>query len=216
MKRVAVSAAALTFMLSSSVALATVVVLVSVDEMSREAKAVVRAKVVSQQAAWDEAHKRIHTYTELQVLERVHTAETIPDVVVVRTLGGIVGDVGMKVSGTSQFKAGEEVMVFLNADRLDSKNFVVIGMSQGKYSIDRSSGTAMAIPGVHGLAFANRTTGKIDAERGVKPGQLSLQALVAQVRVAVGQDNTSPKLVAPGQIVPGSKQQSPVAPVVQP
>ena len=194
------SAGAVCALSLASVAYATVVVPVSVDEMSREAAAVVRAKVVSQQSAWDDAHRRIHTYTELQVLERIQGE--VEGTVVIRTLGGSGGDVGMKVSGTTRFDVGEEVVVFLSQDRLQSGQFNVIGMSQGKYRVDRSVEPAMAVPDAHGLAYAKPSGGTIKVDRHEHPNQIALATLLAQVRTAL-QTPKAPAVTpkAPGVII---------------
>lgn len=140
---------------------ATIIVPRTLEEMSREAATVVRAKVVARQSAWDADHRRIHTFTELQVLQAVTGR---PDAtIVVRTMGGEVGDIGMRVAGVARFEVGEEVVVFLRADPVDAGHFQVIGMSQGKFTVDRSGPSPIAVASTEGLAFARRTeTGKLE------------------------------------------------------
>jgi hypothetical protein len=133
----------------------TIVVPMTIEDMAVEASCVARARVVNTQATWDDAHRRIYTYTEVQILERLHTKGEVLDSVVIRTLGGEVGNIGMKVSGTPQFALGEEVVVFLRSDPVDATQFQVIGMSQGKFHVERpDKGGAVAVPSVEGLAFA--------------------------------------------------------------
>lgn len=198
--------------LGASRAEATVIVPLSVEEMSREAAAVVRGKVVSRQGAWDEEQRRIYTYTEVQVSETLHAKGSVPPTLVIRTLGGEVGNIGMKVSGTPQMTPGEEVLLFLRIDALDASQFQVIGMAQGKYRIERSaSGELLAVPSVEGLAFARPDAkGNVRVERDHHdhaPGAVKLSELRQQVQAAVRAP--APKLEpnVPGQTPPAAVPQ---------
>ncbi len=178
----------LAVLLASQVAQATIIVPRSLPEMATESSAVVRAKVVQRQAAWDSDHRRIHTYTELQVLETVHEAKALPATIVVRTMGGEVGDIGMRVAGVARFEVGEEVLLFLRDDPMQANHFQVIGMSQGKYRIDRSGPSVLAVPSVEGLAFATRdATGKMKVGEGgaVNLTAVPLVDLIAQVKASL-------------------------------
>ena len=185
-----------TGLLLPGLAAATIIVPRTLEEMARDSAAIVRAKVVQQQSAWDEAHRRIHTYAELEVLESIH-GRPAGATLVVRTLGGEVGDIGMRVSGTASFRVGEEVLVFLRADPVDAERFQVVGMSQGKYTIDRSGEAPVAVASVAGLAFAQRdASGKLAVEE--RPGDdraLPLATLVARVKAAL----QGPRPTAPSQ-----------------
>ena len=126
---------------------------------------------------------------EIQILERLHSTGDVANNVVVRTLGGEVGNIGMKVSGTPQFTLGEEVIVFLRNDPVDPTQFQVIGMSQGKFHVERpEKGGAVAIPSLEGLAFA-------------KPGYLGSDfASFMNAPSATGSDGAS----TIGPLAPGS------------
>ncbi|MCB1282514.1 MAG: hypothetical protein KDB18_13410 [Salinibacterium sp.] len=139
--RVAVVASTLATPLVAS---ATIVVPRTLEEMATHATAVVRAKVVARQSAWDADHRRIHTYTELALLETV-AGESAKGPLVVRTMGGEVGDIGMRVAGVARFEVGEEVVLFLRVDPLDRSHFQVVGMSQGKYVVDRSGAAPVLV-----------------------------------------------------------------------
>src|SRR5438105_2388677 len=95
------------------VASATVIVPRTIEEMAQDSAYVVRGRVLSTSAAWDEKHERIFTNTEIEVLDQIHGASDSPRRITVRTLGGEVGKIGMKVAGTERFTVNEEVVVFL-------------------------------------------------------------------------------------------------------
>lgn len=198
MRRTLTSVTAVAAFLLPGLAAATIIVPRTLEEMARESAAVVRAKVVQRQSAWDDDHRRIHTFAELQVLETVHGGG-LGDTLVVRTMGGEVGDIGMRVSGTASFTVGEEVLVFLRADPVDATRFQVIGMSQGKYTIDRAGPTPMAVASTAGLAFARRTaSGTLAVEGHANDDRaLPLATLLTRVKSALQTPQpTAPKTPA--------------------
>ena len=164
-------------------AVATVVVAKSVEQMTGEAQAVVLARVEGSRSAWDAANQRIYTYT---LLRRVESwSGEAPEQLTVRTLGGEVDGIGMKVSGTPRFRQGEEIVVFVRRDPADTASFRVVGLSQGTYRVDRTGTTPMAVSGAEGLAFAPtpNPTRRI-AQSSVpsdRPTRLSLSALRSRV-----------------------------------
>jgi hypothetical protein len=157
--------------------------------MALDANRVVHGRVVSSQASWDDQHQRIFTLTEVEVLDQIHGPNDVPKRVTIRTLGGEVGKIGMQVAGTEKFTANEEVLVFLRKDPVVANAFQVVGMSQGKYSIQAdASGQRVAVPSTEGLAFVKR-----DGESGVykvddnaaHPGRLSFDDLKKRISDAV-------------------------------
>lgn len=136
---------------------ATVMLPMSIEDLSKESLAVVRARVLDQTARWGEGKKRIYTHTRLEVIDPIHRSASIPAVIEVRTLGGEVDGLGMKVSGEARFTPGEQVVVFLGADRDSPALYRVVGMSQGKFRVHQEpEGRWVATPSLEGLAFAKR------------------------------------------------------------
>lgn len=134
---------------------ATIMVPLSLEDLTGDASAIVRARVVDRSAAWDDQRQRIYTTTVLDVTETVWSAAPLGRQVRVRTLGGEVGEVGMKVAGTPDLKLGEEVLLFLRDDARAAGAFAVIGMNQGRFSMRTdSAGRLIATPTWEGIAFA--------------------------------------------------------------
>ena len=170
-------------------------------------------------SAWDDSHKHIFTYTEIEVLEALRGASNAGHTMVLRTLGGEVGEVGMAVAGTAKFREGEEVVVFLRDDPVRAGDFQVIGMSQGKYRVKRTDGLVVLEPGLEGVAFARagaNGTLRVDPTT-PGPGQVTLQELKRRVS-AVAQP-TKPAVKSPGsptgQANPNTTPATPAAPVPQ-
>jgi hypothetical protein len=114
--------------------------------LSREAQAVVRGRVVSQESVRDEPSGRIYTHSAVEVLEVVKGPVLAPDPrpgvaprVVVRQMGGTIGDETMTVPGTADVQVGEEVVLFL---RTDERFGYLVGMHQGKYGVRRDDAGA--------------------------------------------------------------------------
>ncbi len=171
-------------LLLCSVANATIVVPLSLEDLTVRSRAVVRATVRQHQSAWDEDHKRIYSYTELSVTEVI--SGEAPETLLVRTLGGEVGDIGMKVSGTPRFVLDQEVVVFLRRDSMDPDDFTVVGMSQGLYRIERdSAGRVMAVPGAEGLAYARKgRDGQRIVDTNTEAIRIAYEALKSRVQAA--------------------------------
>ncbi len=128
-------AAVLLAVWGASVAGATTLVAADVPSLSRTADRIVQATVSHLESRWTGDHLRIITEVTLDVSETLKGSAS-SQVRVIQP-GGIVGDVGQRVSGLASFEPGEEVVVFLQQRAGDS--FLVAGMAQGKFKVDRSS-----------------------------------------------------------------------------
>ncbi|WP_437804916.1 hypothetical protein [Sorangium sp. So ce1078] len=111
---------------------AAVAIQLSLDELVSAASYVVVATATEQHSKWEElgGSRRIVTYTRLSI-DRAVAGQ--PDGEVwVRTLGGVVGDVGQHVAGDAQLRIGAQAMIFVSRA---SSALVVSGMAQGHYPV---------------------------------------------------------------------------------
>jgi len=81
--------------------------------------------------------RQIHTYVELDVQEVI--AGTPPSPLVLRLLGGQVGDVEMVLQGAPKFHEGEEHILFVKGN--GRMAFPLLGIMHGQYPIRREAGT---------------------------------------------------------------------------
>ena len=152
----------------------------SVEELTAQADLVVRGHVTTQQAAWTRSGRIVTTvHLTVDAAIKGQPASTLD----VRHVGGHVGQIGQQVSGEVAFTEGEEVVLFLRAHPTVTGTFVVVGMSQGKFHVDRAATT---IPGVKqeldGLGLLTES-GHVED----RPGErLSLQQLIDRVARAAG------------------------------
>lgn len=110
----------------------------TLGEILSETKAVVHGVVVDQFSQWEEydGHKIVFTYSTV----RVHGADfrgiSPSRHVVVRTVGGKVGDYQQVLVDEASFRLGEEVIVFLGVED-GWLHPSVVGFRQGKYGVTR-------------------------------------------------------------------------------
>jgi hypothetical protein len=172
---------------------ATTLVHQEVPELTRASDAVVRATVLRTASRWSADRRRILTDVDLQVSESLKGGEAAASVVRVVQPGGEVGDVGQRVEGLASFRAGEEVVVFL--EKRAKGRFVVSGMALGKFRVERSAAAApVAVPEPLGDARV------VDAASGqeVAAGRraVPLESLRRQVREASAR---APASTTPGR-----------------
>jgi hypothetical protein len=108
-------------------------------ELSKEAEIILTGKVTRQVSSWSEDKSRIYTQTTIEVEEYVKGSNNESSVVV-KSLGGEVGDVGELYSHMPRFQDNEEVLLFLKKDLNDS-NFKVLNGEEGKIAIVTDSKT---------------------------------------------------------------------------
>jgi hypothetical protein len=106
-------------------ALATLVRPVDLAELTRAAEQIVVGDVLTVSSAWDEDHRTITTTVEMGVQETWKGSVPSDGKLIVRHLGGSVGDIEMAVLGEANFTVGERALVFLRGAR-------PVDMAQGK------------------------------------------------------------------------------------
>ncbi|MFZ5441454.1 MAG: hypothetical protein ACOZQL_15715 [Myxococcota bacterium] len=126
-------------LLLAGLAHATTLLFLDVPALTKGSALVVRAKVRSVASRWTKDGGRIMTDAVLDVSETWKGAP-VKEVTVMQP-GGVVGEVGQVVHGTVKFQAGDEVVVFLEPR---GTNYLLTGMVQGRFKVDRTSDGAQA------------------------------------------------------------------------
>ena len=108
----------------------------SIEELTSEADSILIGKVEKIESRWNEERTLIYTYVTISVKQYTKTLSGVGEVqeIIVKVRGGEVGDIGLRVSDTPQFREGEEVFLFLRMEKLPL--FSVAGLFQGKYTIE--------------------------------------------------------------------------------
>ena len=110
------------------------------EAMSRSAEAVFEAEITSVETRWDQSKTQIHTYVEFRLEDVIKQPSQASSLdagasLVLRFLGGIVGDDELRVSGLIYPELGEKGIYFVSSV---TRNLVnpLIGWSQGHFKID--------------------------------------------------------------------------------
>jgi hypothetical protein len=150
---------------------ATIVPAFPLRQLAIEAHDVVRGQVVEQRSVYDPVRDRIYTHTRVVVDEDLRWSEGGLGDVIVRQLGGVMGERESRVVGTATLHPGTEVVVFA---RTDGTYHYLVGMSQGAYEVVRSpDGTARLARGASQIAHRIRP-GPVAP---LAPDRMSLQSL---------------------------------------
>jgi len=147
------AALALAALLAAAPAAASTVLAATVEELTRTADLVVRGTVEGRESRFAPGGRRI--FTTLRVRPAAVWKGSAGGVVEVTIPGGVVGDIGQRVSGVAAFDDGEEVVLFL---RRAGPAFGVMGLSQGKFRVE-------------GDTARNRVGGLYRVERAIPAGE---------------------------------------------
>jgi Matrixin len=113
---------------------------VSDDTLARSSAAAVQGRVVAASAHWDDTAGTIYTFVTIDVVKSWGLTGPPPRVVI-KQLGGIVGDTAFVVGGQARFEVGEDVLVFLDVRPRDH-TLSVAGLEQGKWVLTGSADAA--------------------------------------------------------------------------
>ena len=114
----------------------------TIQQLYEEADRVVVGQVSARESFWNDAHDTI--YTESRVDVKRTEKGSVRESVVVRQMGGQVGDVELIISGNASLQIGERVLLFL---RDHGDYCAIVGMSQGKWSVRWVGGADRAYRG---------------------------------------------------------------------
>jgi len=132
------------FLCSAQSSFATTVIIPSDDDMVIGARAIVRGKVVAIESSFDEQNSRIYTYITVKVRE-VLKGQIAERKIVLKELGGQVGDKISVIYGNPRFKKGEQVLLYL--DTWADGSLRTYQMFLGKFNVvkDPITGKEMAV-----------------------------------------------------------------------
>jgi hypothetical protein len=111
---------------------ATTVVMLNDEDLAVSSRAIVRGKVAAIESRFDDSHKRIYTYVTIDI-KSLLKGNLNNRQIVIRQLGGRVGDYIQLIYGAPEFKVGEKVFLFLNT--ADDGALRIAHIFMGKFSI---------------------------------------------------------------------------------
>jgi hypothetical protein len=144
---------------------ATTVIPMSVERLTEVSSHVVEGQAIETWSEWNAQHTQILTYTKFQVARALKGRS--PAVVVVKQLGGTVGETTQKVYGVRYLRPGQETVLFLRpAEELDG-TMVISGLMQGNFQVRTSaSGEKLVSNGMPEVSAYSLATREISSYRG--------------------------------------------------
>ena len=105
----------------------------------------------------------------------------------VETMGGQIGDIGMRVEGEPSFSVGERVLVFVR-DGGPYTAFRPVGMGQGVMRVRMERGVETVTQNREGLMLMRRNAqGRLERSLGALPQPEGLDTLLSRLRDLVEQ-----------------------------
>ncbi len=162
----------------SGEAVATTLAHMSLEQMSQTAQVIVRARCQEDATSWDAGE--IWTLTSFEV-EEVWRGSA-PARITVRLLGGRVGNLTSSVPGVPRFRAGDEVVLFLEATQRG--DFSVVSWEQGTFRIglEVATGRETITQGTASFATFDQATHNFEAA-GIR--SMPLEIFRARVEAAL-------------------------------
>lgn len=121
---------------------ATVLVPADLGELSRDARAIARGRVMSVDPQWTEDHRTIETVVSLEV--EAYLKGSLGSVLQFRVPGGSLGRFRSIMVGAPEFAVDQRVVVFLGAHGPSVP--YVLGLSQGVFRIVAATGGWLVTP----------------------------------------------------------------------
>lgn len=119
----------------------------SLPDLLKSSEHVLQAVPLDVTAQWETVgeRRRIVSYTRVRVEELIAGAKPAKSEILVRTLGGQIGEVGQVVFGEAALRVNEPCVIFLRRAVVNVEQ--VVAMAQGHYPIFRDpAGTRRLLP----------------------------------------------------------------------
>ena len=142
-------------LLISAVSLALTVEYASLEELTSESNSIIYGKVKSTYSKWED--KNIFTYTTIDIIYDVRGNQKDKKEIVVKQLGGNVGEIGQEVNGSPKFKKDSEVFLFLVNWK---NNYWIHSIILGYYEIVQRDGEKTAVNNFNNIHFIDPITKK--------------------------------------------------------
>ncbi len=120
---------------------------IGLPDLAARSERIVMGTVTARECSWDEDGRMIVTRATLSISSVLKGQGKAKDSIVVRYLGGEVGEVGLRVSDQPDLREGSRALLFLRGLK-GRDEFTPVGLAQGQHNItvDKASGREMVEP----------------------------------------------------------------------
>jgi hypothetical protein len=159
---------------------ATTVVPMGVEALTRASTHVVEARAMGSTSQWNSEHTFIFTYTRFEVTRTLKGQAS--NTIMVREIGGTVEGITQKVAGVRHWSLGEEAVLFLQRSSADG-TLVVTGLMQGNFLMRRTrAGHVYVSNGMPDAFEYQAAAGEVTNYRG---NTMRLEELESRIQKAV-------------------------------
>ena len=157
-------------------ATATSMVPMSVETLTEKAALVTEGEATRSWSQWNAQHTLIYTYTEFHVMQTLKGSA--PTRLVVKQLGGTVGNTTQHVSGVRYWAPGEASVLFLRPSEAADGTHVVVGLVQGDFRMQPlDSGEVRVSNGAPEVQWLSTTHAEVQPQ-----GSMTLRELETRVQ----------------------------------
>jgi len=155
-------------------------------ELVAEADRIVLGRVLLSES-FLRSNGQIWTWHRIEVQRAIRGTAPTEDEVIVETMGGQIGEIGMRVEGEASFAVGERVLVFVHGGG-PYRAFRTVGMGQGVMRIRREHGVETVRQSREGLMLVRRDAdGRLKRSFGAVPEPERLDAFISKLREIAAQ-----------------------------
>ncbi len=173
-------------LLSTAPADGSVVEGLELDELAAESDRIVLGRVLFSES-FLRRDGQIWTWHRIEVEREIRGHAPAEGEVIVETMGGQIGEIGMRVEGEASFQVGERVLVFVHGGG-PYKAFRTVGMGQGVMRIRREKGVDTIRQSREGLLLVRRDReGRLKRNFGALPEPERLDTFLSQLRQITAQ-----------------------------
>jgi Matrixin/FG-GAP-like repeat/Fibronectin type III domain len=121
---------------------ATTAVMLSNEQIIISSRVIIVGEVESVKAQWEVNHPIINTYVKIHITE-ILKGRLQGGQIVLKQLGGTVGDTSMRIYGAPEYRVGQRVLLFLNT--ASDGTLHVAHLFQGKYDVKQDEATGRTL-----------------------------------------------------------------------
>lgn len=150
----------------------------TLDELVAQSTDIVRASRVSKSSHYDDYNQIVTDYV-FSVSHKIKGRKVVGTTLIVRSLGGVVGELGMHVAGEPQFEQGQEYLLFLRGFRNHHR---AVGMTQGVMPVAKLKGVSTVFPGGAGASLVQPIGGKLKTAKAALTAPTKTRGLVSRIK----------------------------------
>ena len=167
----------LTVIMVGMLSFALTVEYASLEELTLESNSIIYGRIKSSFSQWED--RNIYTYSTVEILDDVKGGLNDKREIVVKQLGGTVGEIGQDVNGSPKLKQNSEVFLFLVKWK---NNYWIHSIILGYYEVIERDGGKFAVNNFNNIHLIDPVTKKPVKDTGKIKTSYELNSLITDVK----------------------------------